>query len=140
MVTLKKEEEGNFTSVTIHREEWMDIAETLLKRAKNGVRPNKRQSRKMGGISSHFFINAPNLYLEYEIYYYIKAAEAFRIIGKWFDAAKCYQQAALTQKFIASQQPTHKINFKNNNNNHERQFFLSAAILFCQSCEVTTYN
>ena len=71
--------------------------------------------------------------MEYEIYYYIKAAEAFRIIGKWFDAAKCYQQAALTQKFIASQQPTHKINFKNNNNNHERQFFLSAATLFCQS-------
>ena len=62
MVTLKQkeEEEGNFTSVTIHREEWMDIAETLLKRVKNGVRPNKRQSRKMGGISSHFLSMQPN--------------------------------------------------------------------------------
>ncbi len=117
MVTLEEGEGADFTSVTIHRDEWMDRAEKLLKRAKNG----ERSKRKLG-TSSRFFINAPYLYLEYETHLYIKAAEAYRIIGKWLDAAKCYQQAALTQKFIASQ-----------NNDDERQPFLNAATLFCQS-------
>ena len=81
-------------AVTINRDEWLDRADELL--ALSIESSSKRRTRKTlrSAVLGDYSVNAPTLHIEGEISIVLRAAEAFRICGKWMDASEAYSKAA----------------------------------------------